>query len=73
MRRLQKRHLGAILTALDADIVMRSEAAFNAEGERIDGDLPPEDRIDAEVPAMEEARDIVSEKLGLYQDSGETV
>lgn len=65
MRRLQRRHLSAILSALDSDIVVRTEAAHNDLGERIEQDVPEEDRIDAEVPAMEEAQVIIRERLGL--------
>lgn len=61
MRRLQRNHLRAILSALDADIVMRTEAAHDEFGQRREEDEP----IDAEVPMMEEAQDIIREKLGL--------
>lgn len=61
MRRLQRRHYRAILSALDTDIVLREEAARDEFGERREeGDEP----IDAEVPTMREAESIIRERLG---------
>lgn len=65
MRRLQRRHYLAILSALDADIVARMEAGYNDIGERIDEDVPEDERIDAEVPAMKEAEAIIKERFGI--------
>jgi hypothetical protein len=61
MRRLQRKHLQAILSALDADIVVRMEAARDDFGRRREEEEP----IDAEVPAMKEAESIIKERLGL--------
>lgn len=60
MRRLQRRHYEAILSALDADIALRLEAARDEFGERREEDEP----IDVEVPAMREAEEIIGERLG---------
>lgn len=58
---LTRRHLEAILSALECEIPTRHAAAHNDEGKRVD--KGPE-AIDAEVPAMEEARYIIEKKLG---------